>query len=81
MASKAKANKANKAAPEAAPEAAPAKNDADDAILTDKGDKNRSLLWLIPQLAAVGFACYLAFTIRLYAINEYGLVIHEFDPW
>ena len=22
-----------------------------------------------------------AYTIRLHAINEYGLVIHEFDPW
>ena len=22
-----------------------------------------------------------AYEIRLYAINSYGLVIHEFDPW
>ena len=25
--------------------------------------------------------CYTAYTIRLFAINTYGLVIHEFDPW
>jgi dolichyl-diphosphooligosaccharide---protein glycosyltransferase len=26
-------------------------------------------------------ACYMAYNIRLYAINTYGRVIHEFDPW
>jgi hypothetical protein len=26
-------------------------------------------------------ACVEAYNIRLYAINEYGRVIHEFDPY
>lgn len=30
---------------------------------------------------ALAFAVYQAYNIRLFAINEYGLVIHEFDPW
>ena len=27
------------------------------------------------------FICWTAYDIRLHAIKEYGLVIHEFDPW
>ena len=27
------------------------------------------------------FICWTAYTIRLFAIKTYGLVIHEFDPW
>jgi len=33
------------------------------------------------RAAALAYACYLAFTIRLYAVNKFGRVIHEFDPW
>ena len=29
----------------------------------------------------LALACYFAFDIRLYAIREYGRIIHEFDPW
>ena len=32
-------------------------------------------------LAVMLFASSLAYDIRLYAIREYGTVIHEFDPW
>ena len=32
----------------------------------------------IALLAMIGYAAY---DIRLYAIKDYGLVIHEFDPW
>lgn len=35
------------------------------------------LVWL----AAFSVAGYYAWDIRMYAIREYGLVIHEFDPW
>eukprot|EP00798_Chlamydomonas_sp_ICE-L_P023012 gene23012-30203_t len=33
------------------------------------------------RLAVLGFACWTAYTIRTSAINEYGTLIHEFDPW
>ena len=33
------------------------------------------------QLYAFFFACMSAYTIRLHAENEYGRIIHEFDPW
>lgn len=33
------------------------------------------------QLACYAVAIALAYDIRLFAIKEYGLVIHEFDPW
>jgi dolichyl-diphosphooligosaccharide--protein glycosyltransferase len=36
--------------------------------------------WVL-RMAGVALALKMAFTIRLYAINTYGLVIHEFDPW
>lgn len=40
-----------------------------------------NMLWWGVRLACVAAAVQVAYTIRLYAINEYGLVIHEFDPW
>lgn len=33
------------------------------------------------QLLAMYYICQAAYNIRMYAINTYGLVIHEFDPW
>ena len=33
------------------------------------------------QAAAMAFFVYSAYTVRMHAINIYGLVIHEFDPW
>ena len=32
-------------------------------------------------LAVLGYAAVAAFRIRTYAIDEYGRLIHEFDPW
>jgi len=40
-----------------------------------------SLLVAALQLYGLYSACFMAYDIRLYAIKEYGLVIHEFDPW
>jgi len=35
----------------------------------------------ISRVVAMLAICYTAFTIRLHAVNVYGRVIHEFDPW
>ena len=35
----------------------------------------------VARLAVLSLATYMAYDIRLYAIREYGRVIHEFDPW
>jgi dolichyl-diphosphooligosaccharide--protein glycosyltransferase len=32
-------------------------------------------------LGLMAAAVYMAYTQRLHAINVYGRVIHEFDPW
>ena len=37
------------------------------------------LAWVI-RLAVLAYAFYLAYDIRMYAIREYGRLIHEFDP-
>ena len=36
--------------------------------------------WLA-RLCLIGAACYSAYDIRMYALREYGFIIHEFDPW
>ena len=33
------------------------------------------------RLIALAIAIYAAVDIRLYAVREYGRIIHEFDPW
>lgn len=33
------------------------------------------------QLVLVGFAVLSAYQIRLFAVKNYGMLIHEFDPW
>eukprot|EP00929_Paragymnodinium_shiwhaense_P005743 TRINITY_DN10805_c0_g1_i1.p1 TRINITY_DN10805_c0_g1~~TRINITY_DN10805_c0_g1_i1.p1 ORF type:complete len:801 (-),score=145.24 TRINITY_DN10805_c0_g1_i1:50-2452(-) len=41
----------------------------------------RSLaLWFI-RICAIAAACQQAYSIRLYAVKNFGRVIHEFDPW
>jgi dolichyl-diphosphooligosaccharide--protein glycosyltransferase len=35
--------------------------------------------WAV-RLAVLAWAFYLAYDIRMYAIREYGRLIHEFDP-
>ncbi|EKX35244.1 hypothetical protein GUITHDRAFT_118589 [Guillardia theta CCMP2712] len=37
--------------------------------------------WVAAQISMFIYACREAFNIRLYAVKEYGLLIHEFDPW
>eukprot|EP00039_Didymoeca_costata_P005751 m.84207 g.84207 ORF g.84207 m.84207 type:complete len:226 (-) comp12958_c0_seq1:1745-2422(-) len=36
---------------------------------------------VILEVAAIGVVCAIAFNIRMAAVNKYGMVIHEFDPW
>ena len=33
------------------------------------------------RLASLALACYAAVSIRLFSVENYGRVIHEFDPW
>jgi hypothetical protein len=40
-----------------------------------------SALYIVGFLNVLFKACVEAYNIRLYAINEYGRVIHEFDPY
>ena len=64
-------------------------NDApQDASTTPGGSANSSIVnTMVTSLYIIGFLNALykavseAFNIRLYAIKEYGLVIHEFDPY
>ena len=40
-----------------------------------------TIVAVVAQLGAVLYSLRSAYTIRLKAIEEYGMVIHEFDPW
>ena len=40
-----------------------------------------SSLYIVFFLNVIYKACSEAYNIRMYAINEYGRVIHEFDPY
>ena len=40
-----------------------------------------NLAWVGAILYGIGFFLFYAYQIRLQAINEYGPVIHEFDPY
>mmetsp|Transcript_14469 Transcript_14469/g.15146 ORF Transcript_14469/g.15146 Transcript_14469/m.15146 type:complete len:886 (-) Transcript_14469:386-3043(-) len=40
-----------------------------------------SLFFIILRIIALGYILYAAYSVRMNAINIYGLVIHEFDPW
>jgi len=37
-------------------------------------------IWVVQSLF-LGYAVYNAYRIRTYSLTEYGMVIHEFDPW
>jgi len=56
----------------------PVNEEDDDFIMVGDHD---GLPWIAARGGLVAMAIYIAFNIRLYAIKEYGLVIHEFDPW
>jgi len=43
--------------------------------------KNNSALATLIRFAILAYAVYTAYKIRLYAVINYGRVIHEFDPW
>ena len=40
-----------------------------------------NLVWLGAIIYGIGYFLQQAYIIRLQAINEYGPVIHEFDPY
>ena len=42
---------------------------------------NNNMIWTASRFAIIVVSLYTAYTYRLYAIEIYGLVIHEFDPW
>ena len=71
--------------PESKTSASKAK-DAKDARVAKDGEAAKAAAGASPlrialRLALVLFALYSAYHIRLFAIQNYGLVIHEFDPW
>ncbi|GBG25029.1 Dolichyl-diphosphooligosaccharide--protein glycosyltransferase subunit stt3 [Hondaea fermentalgiana] len=69
------------AATSTATAAAPgAAEDTAEELYELKGNHDNLVWWSI-RIAVLACAIYVAYTIRLYAIKEYGLVIHEFDPW
>ena len=39
------------------------------------------LVLRIAQIVGLAGACYLAYQARLHAVNNFGRVIHEFDPY
>lgn len=47
---------------------------------TDDGGSLLSVASIV-RVALIAFAASAAWQIRMYAINDYGRVIHEFDPW
>ena len=40
-----------------------------------------SALGALARVLGLALACFFAYDIRLYAVREYGRIIHEFDPW
>jgi len=40
-----------------------------------------SALGALARVLGLAIACFFAYDIRLYAVREYGRIIHEFDPW
>ena len=41
----------------------------------------KQIMFFLFRLGFLGFIAFSAHSIRMFAINDYGLVIHEFDPW
>ena len=48
-------------------------------------DSALGLVWKVIsnliKISLLGYACVVAYRIRLYPVEEYGPLIHEFDPW
>eukprot|EP01065_Artemidia_motanka_P018272 TRINITY_DN2158_c0_g3_i1.p1 TRINITY_DN2158_c0_g3~~TRINITY_DN2158_c0_g3_i1.p1 ORF type:complete len:810 (+),score=243.61 TRINITY_DN2158_c0_g3_i1:71-2500(+) len=49
--------------------------------MADGKDAGTSALGWMVRVSVLVLAIYIAYTIRLYAIINYGPYIHEFDPW
>ena len=49
--------------------------------MSELGLNPQLALGAIIRVAVLAVAAYLAYDIRLYAVKEYGRIIHEFDPW
>jgi hypothetical protein len=49
--------------------------------MTAKMPALAALVFMAVKVSALIVFCWNAYTIRLHAIEEYGRVIHEFDPW
>mmetsp|Transcript_12253 Transcript_12253/g.33980 ORF Transcript_12253/g.33980 Transcript_12253/m.33980 type:complete len:1039 (+) Transcript_12253:220-3336(+) len=80
-----KGEKANERAPEDLDFVAKAEGETDSSSV---GNKEPSVLyyvtWALVTLGCLHIlynACFEAYDIRMYAIREYGRVIHEFDPY
>jgi hypothetical protein len=54
---------------------------APSASTSSVSDEFNDWIWLGIVIYAVFVVCRAAYQIRLFAINEYGPVIHEFDPY
>ena len=50
-------------------------------MLKSLGRVGLFLIGLAVQLFFLSWFCYAAYGIRLYSVEEYGPIIHEFDPW
>jgi asparagine N-glycosylation enzyme membrane subunit Stt3 len=49
--------------------------------MTAKMPALAALVFMAVKVSALIVFCWNAYKIRLHAIEEYGRVIHEFDPW
>jgi dolichyl-diphosphooligosaccharide--protein glycosyltransferase len=51
------------------------------AKVSDSANSLFGWVWLSGAIYVIGFLIYTAYEIRMGAINEFGAVIHEFDPY
>ena len=54
---------------------------ASKSLSSGASDNLFNLVWLGAIIYGIGYFLQQAYIIRLQAINEYGPVIHEFDPY
>ncbi len=57
--------------------------EADEATASQKklASTLYSIVFFCLRLATFGVALYMAYDIRMYAIKDFGRLVHEFDPW
>jgi asparagine N-glycosylation enzyme membrane subunit Stt3 len=73
-------NNASKEEDETTPVTTPASSPME-AVYASLRSPAASAIYVVFFLNLLYRACVEAYNIRLYAINEYGRVIHEFDPY